>query len=144
MKSKVLLAISCLLPVAACCGTLVLQKDYFEDHISVAASEAYVEGYREGYAKGEENGHAVGYNEAMRDMQTGGAASKSAPVRSASGTADADPAEKDYVINTNTGKFHKTSCASVQSIKDKNRSDRTCTRDALIAAGYEPCQRCDP
>ena len=51
---------------------------------------------------------------------------------------------RDYVVNTNTGKFHYPSCASVGKIKSYNRSDRHCTRDELIAAGYEPCGQCHP
>lgn len=51
---------------------------------------------------------------------------------------------RDYVVNTNTGKFHYPSCASVSKIKSYNRSDRHCTRDELIAAGYEPCGQCHP
>ncbi len=49
-----------------------------------------------------------------------------------------------YVVNTNTGKFHKPTCASVPTIKEKNRSDRTCSREELIGAGYQPCKRCNP
>lgn len=51
---------------------------------------------------------------------------------------------RDYVVNTNTGKFHYPSCASVGKIKSYNRSARHCTRDELIAAGYEPCGQCHP
>lgn len=49
-----------------------------------------------------------------------------------------------YVLNKNTGKFHKPSCSSVDTIKDKNREDTTMSRDEVIAAGYVPCKRCNP
>ena len=41
---------------------------------------------------------------------------------------------RDYVVNTNTGKFHYPSCASAKKIKDSNRAERHCTREELIAA----------
>ena len=51
---------------------------------------------------------------------------------------------QDYVVNTNTDKFHYPGCASVSQMKDKNRMDFTGTRDELIAMGYEPCKNCNP
>ena len=51
---------------------------------------------------------------------------------------------QDYVVNTNTDKFHYPGCASVSQMKDKNRMDFTGTREELIAMGYEPCKNCNP
>lgn len=51
---------------------------------------------------------------------------------------------KEYVLNTNTRKFHHPNCASVPDIKPKNREDVTALRDELIAQGYSPCGRCKP
>lgn len=52
--------------------------------------------------------------------------------------------ENSYVINTNTGKFHKADCSSVQSMKEKNKVTYTGGRDKLLNAGYEPCRQCNP
>ena len=52
--------------------------------------------------------------------------------------------EDTYIVNTNTGKFHKPSCRSVKQMKESNKSERTTTRDELIAEGYEPCKNCNP
>jgi len=49
-----------------------------------------------------------------------------------------------YVLNTNTHKFHLPTCPSVDDMKPKNREDFYGTRDAAIAAGYQPCGRCHP
>lgn len=49
-----------------------------------------------------------------------------------------------YVLNTNTHKFHRPSCNSVDEIKEKNKQYFYGTRDEVIAAGYEPCGRCNP
>lgn len=56
------------------------------------------------------------------------------------------PAEntRNYVINTNTGKFHYPSCSSAKRISDANRSEYNGTREDLIAQGYTPCERCNP
>ena len=50
----------------------------------------------------------------------------------------------DYVLNTNTKKFHYPSCPSVGDMKEKNRQDYHGTRDEIIAMGYKPCGRCNP
>lgn len=54
------------------------------------------------------------------------------------------PVTHDYVINTNTGKFHIPNCHSVSKIKDGNRWDYTGTRDEVIGMGYVPCKNCNP
>ena len=52
--------------------------------------------------------------------------------------------EETYIVNTNTGKFHKPSCRSVKQMKESNKSARTTTRDELISEGYVPCKNCNP
>lgn len=52
--------------------------------------------------------------------------------------------EETYIVNTNTGKFHKPSCRSVKQMKESNKSERTTTRDELISEGYVPCKNCNP
>ena len=50
----------------------------------------------------------------------------------------------DYVVNTNSGKFHVPSCRYADEIKDSNRLDYTGSRDELISQGYIPCKVCNP
>lgn len=50
----------------------------------------------------------------------------------------------DYVLNTNTKKFHYPSCSSVQRMKAKNKQACTSTRDDVIGQGYSPCSICHP
>lgn len=52
--------------------------------------------------------------------------------------------EGTYVLNTNTMKFHRPDCPSVDKMASKNRQDYTGSRDDLIAQGYEPCKNCNP
>lgn len=54
------------------------------------------------------------------------------------------PEGMDYVLNTNTRKFHYPGCSSAEDIKASNRKDVVATREELIAQGYEPCGRCHP
>ena len=49
-----------------------------------------------------------------------------------------------YVLNTNSKKFHLPSCSSVDQMSPKNREDVEDTRENLIANGYDPCKRCNP
>ena len=51
--------------------------------------------------------------------------------------------EANYILNTNTMKFHLPTCASVADIKPANRGT-VATREEALAAGYEPCGRCNP
>lgn len=50
----------------------------------------------------------------------------------------------EYVINTNTKKFHLPDCSLAASIKTKNKKIMVGTRDKLIQMGYEPCKSCKP
>lgn len=50
----------------------------------------------------------------------------------------------EYVLNTNSKKFHLPSCSSVDQMSPKNREDVEDTRENLIAKGYDPCKRCNP
>ena len=49
-----------------------------------------------------------------------------------------------YVLNTNSGKFHRPTCPSAAKIASYNRQDVTTDRYTLIAQGYEPCKVCKP
>ena len=50
----------------------------------------------------------------------------------------------DYILNTNTKKFHYPSCSSVKRMSDKNKGYHTGTREELISMGYDPCGNCNP
>lgn len=50
----------------------------------------------------------------------------------------------DYVLNTNTMKFHLPDCGSTAQIRPENRQEYAGSRDALITQGYSPCNSCKP
>ncbi len=53
-------------------------------------------------------------------------------------------AENEFVLNINSKKFHLPTCASVDTIKEKNKKEYTGSRDELVSAGYKPCGACKP
>lgn len=55
-----------------------------------------------------------------------------------------EPVGTDYVLNTNSKKFHYTWCDSVSQMSEKNKAFHTGTRDELIASGYKACKNCNP
>ncbi len=50
----------------------------------------------------------------------------------------------NYVVNTNTKKFHYPTCSSVSDMKDLNKMYYEGTREELVNLGYDPCKRCNP
>lgn len=73
--------------------------------------------------------------------ETGAEAVESEVSDPAAGTVNG---QAEYVMNRNTKKFHLPSCASVEDISPENKANFTGSREELIAAGYEPCKRCNP
>ncbi len=84
---------------------------------------------------GSSAGSGVNQAAAIPDTDNGAAAENEA----------GDPSTRSsYVINTNTGKFHRPDCASATQMKPENRKDVTASRDELVQEGYEPCKQCKP
>ena len=52
--------------------------------------------------------------------------------------------EHDYVLNTNSMKFHLPGCDAVGKMKPKNRSAFRGTREQALSMGYVPCKICNP
>lgn len=50
----------------------------------------------------------------------------------------------NYILNTNTKKFHTSDCRYVNSIKDKNKAYHTGSKEELINQGYDLCKVCNP
>jgi len=49
-----------------------------------------------------------------------------------------------YILNTNSKKFHYSSCSSVKQIKNENYKKYLGDRQELINMGYTACKRCNP
>ena len=52
--------------------------------------------------------------------------------------------ETEYILNTNSKKFHTTDCSGAKNISPKNKTRFKGDRDELISQGYSPCGTCDP
>ena len=65
----------------------------------------------------------------------------SAPAQTTSGSEETS---QQYVLNTNSMKFHEPDCSGVASMSDANRQDYTGSRQDLIDQGYAPCGICKP
>ncbi|MBO5461599.1 MAG: DNA/RNA non-specific endonuclease, partial [Ruminococcus sp.] len=50
----------------------------------------------------------------------------------------------DYILNTNSKKFHTPDCSGANLMKASNRQEYSGSRDLLIKQGYEPCKTCNP
>lgn len=48
-----------------------------------------------------------------------------------------------YIGNKNSYVFHKSTCSSVDKMKDKNKVPLS-SRDEAISRGFDPCERCNP
>lgn len=72
------------------------------------------------------------------------AAASAKKKEESSSTSTSALAGTDYVLNTNTKKFHYPSCSSVKQMKAQNTTYYTGTRDEAISMGYDPCGNCHP
>ena len=53
-------------------------------------------------------------------------------------------ADCDYILNTNTKRFHTPDCSSVQDMTEHNKEEYNGNREELIEQGYKPCGNCRP
>ena len=51
---------------------------------------------------------------------------------------------KEYILNTNSKKFHRPDCSGAENMKAENRQVYRGSREDLIAQGYSPCGSCKP
>ena len=102
----------------------------------------------------EDNGEGVLFCVFAYNMQPGVSIDYATGESSADGTIVNDTSANEetskseetqtYVLNTNTHKFHKPGCYSVEKIKPENYAEFTGTREEAIAYGYDPCKNCNP
>lgn len=109
------------------------QEKNGEDHQSAIVEKDKKE-YKEGKSQEAESKKVSGHEQSQKEVSKG----KSAAEK---GT---ESLKKDYVLNTNTKKFHDPSCSSVEETLPKNRKKVKEDRNMLLKEGYEACQRCKP
>lgn len=77
------------------------------------------------------------------DYQTGESRLESEPPNQQSKPTSSET-DNQYVLNTNSKKFHFSSCSGVKNIKSENYKEYTGTRENLVSDGYSPCGICKP
>lgn len=55
-----------------------------------------------------------------------------------------DRRDQMYVLNTSSGKYHRSDCSGVKDMKPENREEFSGCYEELEAKGYEACNSCDP
>ncbi len=88
----------------------------------------------------------LGYEEGKSGSSSFSNTNKSIPPLTAAASKSTSPSSSsaNYILNTNTKKFHYPSCSSVSQMKEKNKEYFSGTRDEAIAKGYVPCKNCNP
>ena len=89
----------------------------------------------------------ININYAMGDSSASGTnktAETEQATQAVTQAASQQTSTESYILNTNTKKFHRPSCSSVKQMKESNKKSSSESRDALIAAGYDPCKKCNP
>ena len=93
------------------------------------------------------------FNDSESDFETDNSAESTIPpVVDSTPVIDNENDEKEssstpkttYILNTDSKKFHYSSCSSAKQIKNSNKSEFSGSREDLIKNGYDPCGRCDP
>lgn len=89
-------------------------------------------------------GNSATQNAGSGSLTAAAIASANAGGGNADGAAGAGTTASSYVLNTNSHKFHRPGCSSVDTISPKNRKDVNESREQIIREGYAPCKRCNP
>lgn len=83
-------------------------------------------------------------NEGGSNQGGGNSSGNESSGENGDGGNDNDGMTYNYVLNTNSKKFHLATSSCVDRISDKNRENYSGTREDLIADGYSPCGICNP
>lgn len=78
------------------------------------------------------------------DYETGYSWASDTPGIQYSGGDDKNAGKTTYILNTNTQKYHKKSCAHAQDIREENKSTYYGKAKELNKIGYKPCGSCKP
>lgn len=117
-------------------GTITVTSDGTSLSWSVDATQDYRDGDEVAAGAADTTGTS-----GAADTAGSAAQASSEGETAAGGTADVTG---EYVLNTNTKKFHRSSCSSVAQMSPENKAAFSGSREELIAAGYDPCKRCNP
>lgn len=92
----------------------------------------------------EDEGKGICFNVYVYNVQPGVIIDYSTGDSKVDEAAFAGGEVRDYVVNTNSKRFHFPDCDGVSTIKPEHRRDYTGTRGALLLQGYKSCGSCNP
>lgn len=115
----------------------------FEQGKSEGYSAGKSDGYSAGYDAGKEEGYSSGYKagKRARSSSSGSGSSGSGSGSGSSGSTRDTPIANTYIGNKNSKKFHRPTCSYLPNQENQVTFS---SRNEAIAAGYEPCKRCNP
>ncbi len=87
-------------------------------------------------------GVKINYMDGSSELETGALTDKEPEEENKSYQKEAG--ETDYILNTNTLKYHYENCRAVKNIKDNNRENFNGSKTWLVDNGYSPCGICKP
>lgn len=126
-------------------GTITVTSDGTSLSWSVDATQDYRDGDEVAAGAADTTGTSVAADTADSAAQASVAADTAgSAAQASSGGETAADVTGEYVLNTNTKKFHRPSCSSVAQMSPENKAAFSGSREELIAAGYDPCKRCNP
>ena len=119
---------------------------------TVASTEVSKEADTTNYDTGYSDGYTQGYEEGAASVAIADSEATSGPSSASNDTSTPQVVETpaptvttyDYIINTNTGKFHYSWCSSVGKMNESNKWYYNGTHDDVVNMGYIPCKRCCP
>ena len=125
-----------------------------ENHVLLRVTPVFVENelvargvLMEGYSV-EDNGEGICFNVFVYNVQPGIVINYEDGTSYLEGGAPSGPndgnGENEYVLNTNTKKFHDPDCPSASSMSEANKQIYHGDRQDLIDDGYTPCGNCKP
>ena len=115
--------------------------------IDYATGDNWADGTIEGDGSSGSSGTTSGSSSSKggsSSSSSSGSSNDSSISSSSSESSGDTSATCNYILNTNSMKFHKPSCDSVKKMSDHNKKEFTGTRDEVIAEGYSPCGACKP
>ena len=124
-------------------GTIVASSDGKEITWNTSPSDTWQAGEPKG--SGESSKDVTESNKTVEDTGTQGEEQQQAEVQVEESAVNAATQNtQDYILNTNTKKFHYPNCSSVDQMSEKNKRLVNDTAENIRAMGYEPCKRCNP
>ena len=93
----------------------------------------------------EDKGEGICFNVFVYNIQPGIEINYATGESKLKNSADAEKdSETEYILNTNTKKFHYADCSKAKDINNDNKKTYTGSRDNLVTDGYSPCKVCNP